>query len=113
MEPPSDVLELPSGLRYKVLKSGDGTRNPTVRDKVVVHYSGWTKDGKLFDSSLKRGQPTRLGLKGVIKGWQEGVPLMVIGEKRRFWIPAKLAYADAPKGPRGELIFDIELLDIE
>ncbi|HYP86852.1 MAG TPA: FKBP-type peptidyl-prolyl cis-trans isomerase [Polyangiaceae bacterium] len=79
-----------------------------------VHYSGWTKDGKMFDSSVTRGEPTSFGLNQVIPGWTEGLQLMVKGEKMRFWIPGKLAYGDEPKrpgAPSGQLTFDVELLD--
>jgi peptidylprolyl isomerase len=83
---------------------------------VRVHYSGWTKDGKMFDSSVARGEPTSFGLNQVIPGWTEGVQLMVVGEKTRFWIPGKMAYGDEPKrpgAPSGPLTFDVELLDIQ
>jgi peptidylprolyl isomerase len=78
---------------------------------VTVNYSGWTPDGKLFDSSIVSGQPATFQLDGVIAGWTEGVGLMVEGEKTRFWIPEKLAYKGG--GPvKGDLVFDIELLKI-
>jgi peptidylprolyl isomerase len=80
---------------------------------VLVHYTGWTTDGKMFDSSVARGQPAPLGLDQVIAGWTEGVQMMVEGEKRRFWIPERLAYAGAPGSPAGMLVFDIELIRIE
>ena len=79
---------------------------------VEVHYSGWTTDGKMFDSSVVRGSTAKFPLNRVIKGWTEGVQLMVKGEKRRFWIPGKLAYGDTPKrpgAPAGTLVFDVEL----
>ena len=80
-----------------------------------MHYSGWTTDGQLFDSSVMRGEPASFGLFQVIAGWTEGVQLMVEGEKRRFWIPAKLAYGENPQGgaPAGMLVFDVELLKIK
>ena len=104
-----------SGLAYKVLKKGTGTRHPNGSDHVRVHYTGWTTDGKVFDSSVMRGQPISFGLDHVIKGWTEGVQLMVEGEKTRFWIPGALAYGDKPSSgePSGTLVFDIELLGIE
>lgn len=112
---PSDAVKTPSGLASKVLTKGTGTEHPAAADTVSVHYSGWTTDGKMFDSSVKRGQPTSFPLNGVIKGWTEGVQLMVEGEKRRFWIPADLAYGENPGGgrPGGLLVFDIELLSIK
>jgi len=77
-----------------------------------VHYTGWTTDGKMFDSSLSRGKPNTFGVNQVIKGWGEGVQLMVVGEKRRLWIPEALAYQGKPDRPKGLLVFDIELLEI-
>jgi len=81
---------------------------------VTVHYTGWTTDGKMFDSSVVRGEPSTFPLDKVIKGWTEGVQMMVVGEKRRFWIPANLAYGDNPRpgAPKGMLVFDVELLSI-
>ena len=82
---------------------------------VEVHYSGWTTKGELFDSSVARGESIAFPLNGVIKGWTEGVQLMVEGEKRRFWIPADLAYGENPGNgaPGGTLVFDVELLEIK
>lgn len=111
---PADAEKTKSGIASKVLAKGDGTKHPSASDSVTVHYSGWTTDGKMFDSSVVRGEPTSFPLSGVIKGWTEGVQLMVTGEKRRFWIPADLAYGENPGGgrPGGLLVFDIELLKI-
>ncbi len=114
--PPKDATKTASGLVYKVLTKGTGTDHPSATDTVVVNYSGWTKDGKMFDSSVVRGQPAKFPLNHVIKGWTEGVQLMVVGEKTRFWIPADLAYGDKPKregAPSGQLTFDIELVEIK
>lgn len=111
---PADAKKTTSGLQYKVLKKGTGTEHPGPTTRVKVHYSGWTKDGKMFDSSVTRGEPTQFGLNQVIPGWTEGLQLMVKGEKTRFWIPGKLAYGDEPKrpgAPSGQLTFDVELLD--
>ena len=112
---PATAKKTESGLAYRVLTKGTGTRHPKATDRVKVHYSGWTPDGKMFDSSVTRGEPTQFGLNGVIKGWTEGVQLMVEGEKTRFWIPGALAYGDNPRpgAPGGPLVFDIELLAIE
>lgn len=111
---PADAIKTASGLASKVLQAGKGDKHPAAADTVTVHYSGWTTDGKLFDSSVKRGQPTSFPLNGVIKGWTEGVQLMVEGEKRRLWIPGKLAYGESPPpgAPAGTLVFDVELLEI-
>ena len=114
--PPADAKKTASGLAYRVVKKGTGKEHPTATSKVRVHYSGWTKDGKMFDSSVVRGEPTSFGLNQVIPGWTEGVQLMVVGEKTRFWIPGKLAYGDEPKrpgSPSGQLTFDVELIAIE
>jgi len=110
--PPKDAKKTASGLAYKVLTPGKGKDHPTAASRVKVHYSGWTTDGKQFDSSVTRGKPAEFGLGQVIKGWTEGVQLMVQGEKTRFWIPKELAYNDMPGKPAGMLVFDVELLEI-
>ncbi len=122
IEVPSDVAAPPkhasktgSGLAYVTLSKGQGKQHPRPRDRVRVHYSGWTTDGKMFDSSVARGEPTEFRLNGVIKGWTEGLQLMVVGDKTRFWIPGELAYGNTPRRPgmpSGMLVFDVELLDI-
>ncbi len=111
---PKDAKKTSSGLAYKVIEAGSGTRKPQATDQVQVHYTGWTTDGKMFDSSVARGKPATFPLNGVIKGWTEGVQLMTEGEKARFWIPAALAYGDSAGGgrPSGMLVFDIELQKI-
>ena len=109
------VLETASGLQYKVLTEGSGTEYPSASSKVTVHYHGTLLDGKVFDSSVDRGEPIGFGLNQVIKGWTEGVQLMVVGEKTRFYIPSNLAYGDSAAGkiaPGSLLIFDVELLAI-
>jgi FKBP-type peptidyl-prolyl cis-trans isomerase len=122
IETPTDVNAIPgdaeitqTGLAFKILVAGNGGEQPAAADTVTVHYSGWTTDGKLFDSSVQRGQSTSFPLNQVIKGWTEGLQLMTIGEKRRFWIPAALAYGENAGGgrPRGMLVFDVELLAIK
>ena len=113
--PPADAQRTASGLAYKPLRAGTGTAHPAATSTVTVHYSGWTTDGKLFDSSVLRGTPASFPLNGVIAGWTEGLQLMVVGEKARFWIPGKLAYGDPPGrpgAPAGMLVFDVELLEI-
>lgn len=111
--PPSDARRESSGLAYKVLKTGTGTRKPNSGSRVTVHYTGWTTDGKMFDSSIVRGMPATFGLGDVIKGWTDGVQLMVEGERTRFWIPQNLAYKGEAGAPRGMLVFDIDLIRIE
>ena len=111
--PPADAKRTASGLAYKVLKPGTGTRSPSASERVTVHYTGWTTDGKMFDSSVARGMPATLALDDVIRGWTEGMQLMVEGERTRFWIPQNLAYKGEPGSPRGMLVFDIDLIKIE
>ena len=110
--PPADAEVTPSGLASKVISPGSGTEHPQLTDKVKVHYSGWTTDGKMFDSSIAKGAPAFFELQKVIPGWTEGLQLMAEGEARRFWIPKKLAYRGLPGKPEGMLVFDIELLEI-
>lgn len=109
---PADASRTSTNLASKVLTPGTGTRHPRPNSRVRVHYTGWTTDGRTFDSSISKGQPIEFSLDGVIPGWTEGVQMMVEGEKRRFWIPARLAYEGSPGRPQGTLVFDIELLRI-
>ncbi len=109
---PADAVRTPTNIASKVITPGKGTRHPRPNSQVTVHYTGWTTDGRTFDSSVSRGEPTTFGLDEVIPGWTEGVQLMVEGEKRRFWIPARLAYEGSPGKPQGMLVFDIELIRI-
>jgi peptidylprolyl isomerase len=109
------VITTASGLQYKVLQEGTGTEHPLSTDKVTVHYHGTLLDGTVFDSSIERGEPIAFGLNQVIPGWTEGVQLMVVGEKTRFFIPSKLAYGNRAAGkikPGSSLIFDVELIGI-
>ena len=108
--PPADAEVTDSGIASKVLQAGTGSAHPTSASQVTVHYTGWTTDGNMFDSSVTRGQPATFGLGQVIKGWTEGLQLMVVGEKRRFWIPDNLAYKGQPNRPQGTLVFDVELI---
>jgi peptidylprolyl isomerase len=110
--PPADATKTSSGLAYKVLTPGKGTQHPTAQSEVTVHYTGWTTDGKMFDSSVARGKPLSFPLNRVIAGWTEGVQLMVVGEKTRFWIPENLAYR-GQRAPYGLLVFDVELINIK
>ena len=110
--PPTDAETSTSGLATKVLKAGTSEQPPTANDTVEVHYSGWTTDGELFDSSVQRGETIEFGLRQVIAGWTEGVQLMSVGETRRLWIPEDLAYQGRPGAPAGMLVFDVELIAI-
>ena len=110
------VIETPSGLQYQVLTSGQGDLHPMASTKVKVHYHGTLLDGTVFDSSVERNEPISFGLNQVIKGWTEGLQLMVVGEKTRLFIPAELGYGNSAAGkipPGSLLIFDVELLAIE
>jgi peptidylprolyl isomerase len=110
--PPGDVERTSSGLASKVLEAGRGSSRPTPKSAVTVHYSGWTTDGKMFDSSVSRREPATFRLDDVIAGWTEGLQLMVEGEKRRFWIPEALAYGGRGGAPRGVLVFDVMLIAV-
>lgn len=110
------VITTPSGLQYQVLRAGSGAR-PTPSSTVRVNYEGRLLSGQVFDSSYKRGQPAEFPLNGVVAGWTEGIPLMPVGAKYRFWIPSELAYGPQgqPQGgipPNATLSFDVELLGI-
>lgn len=110
-----DVVTTASGLQYKVLNQGSGTVHPKASDTVTVHYHGTLIDCTVFDSSVERGEPIAFPLDRVIKGWTEGVQLMVEGDKYRFFIPSELAYGNRSTGKIGGgsvLIFDVELLKI-
>lgn len=108
--PPADAKATPTGLRYRILRPGDGKAHPGKRSQVTVHYSGWTTDGKLFDSSVMRRSPETFSANEVIPGWTEGLQLLSAGEKARFWIPEGLAYKGKRGKPAGMLVFDIEVL---
>jgi FKBP-type peptidyl-prolyl cis-trans isomerase len=109
--PPADAKKTPLGVSYKVLKAGPGGAKPTAASKVKVHYTGWQTDGKMFDSSITRGQPIEFSLGGVIAGWTDGLQVMSVGDKVRFWIPEEHAYKG--RDPKGMLVFDVELLEIK
>jgi FKBP-type peptidyl-prolyl cis-trans isomerase FklB len=109
------VVTLPSGLQYSIIKEGAGPK-PALTDQVKVHYHGTLIDGKVFDSSVERGEPIELSVNGVIPGWTEALQLMPVGSKWKLFIPSNLAYGDQQAGPMiapgSTLIFDVELLDI-
>ncbi|WP_342315301.1 FKBP-type peptidyl-prolyl cis-trans isomerase [Lysobacter sp. FW306-1B-D06B] len=108
------VVTTASGLQYQVITEGKGPK-PTVNDVVTAHYKGTLLDGKTFDSSYDRGEPANFPLSQMVPGWQEGIPLMPVGSKYRFWIPSKLAYGEqgaGPIGPNATIVFEVELLDI-
>ena len=102
-----------AGVRYRVLQKGEGTDNPTIDSEVTLHYTGWTTDGRMFDSTMKTGEPATLALRGLIDGWKDVIQYMVVGDTFRVWIPEKLAYKGRRGRPAGTLVFDIELLQFE
>lgn len=111
-----DVIETASGLQYQVLQKGDGSAHPSSSSTVKVHYHGLLLDGTVFDSSVERDTPISFPLNQVISGWTEGVQLMVVGDKFKFFIPAELGYGNRATGkitPGSLLIFEVELLEIQ
>jgi FKBP-type peptidyl-prolyl cis-trans isomerase len=112
----SGVTTTASGLQYEVLKTGTGPK-PTAENTVKVHYHGTTIDGKVFDSSVDRGEPVTFGLGQVIKGWTEALQLMPVGSKWKIYIPSELGYGEQAAGPKikpnSTLIFEVELISIE
>ena len=110
------VITTESGLQYEVLHKGEGTEHPIATSKVKVHYHGTLIDGTVFDSSVERGEPISFKLNQVIKGWQEGLTYMTVGDKFRLYIPSPLAYGKngtGPIPPAASLIFEVELLEIQ
>jgi FKBP-type peptidyl-prolyl cis-trans isomerase FklB len=111
------VVVLPSGLQYEVVKAGTDTTKPKLTDKVKCHYHGTLINGKVFDSSVDRGEPIVFPVGGVIKGWTEALQLMTVGSKWKLFIPSELAYGDQQAGPAiapgSTLIFDVEVIGIE
>lgn len=110
------VVTTESGLQYEILQKGEGTEHPTATSKVKVHYHGTLIDGTVFDSSVDRGEPISFKLNQVIKGWQEGLTYMTVGDKFRLYIPSPLAYGKngtGPIPPAASLIFEVELLEIQ
>ncbi|GBL05962.1 FKBP-type peptidyl-prolyl cis-trans isomerase [Glaciecola sp. KUL10] len=110
------ITQTESGLQYEIISKGDGEAHPSANSVVKVHYHGTLLDGTVFDSSVDRGEPISFPLNRVIKGWTEGVQLMVVGDKFRFFIPSELAYGNQGTGaikPGSTLVFEVELLAIE
>jgi FKBP-type peptidyl-prolyl cis-trans isomerase len=110
--PPADAVKTKSGLATKVLTPGTGKIHPDKDEVVTIDFSAWTADGKMFDSSVARGQPGTLPVKRMFPGLAEGVQLMVVGQTRRLWIPESLAYKGQQGKPAGMLVFDVTLLGL-
>ena len=114
--PPKTAVRTASGLAFRVLEKGTGAEHPTQQSRVTIHFSGWKADGTLVDTTRMTGHPAIFSLGDVMMGWREGISHMVIGDKARIWIPASLAYGEAPlrrKLPAGPLVYDIELLAMD
>lgn len=110
---PADAQVTASGLASKMINAGDGGANPTLDSVVTIHYTGWTTEGKGVDSSVARGEPATLPVKGLFPGLKEGIQLMTVGEERRFWIPQDLTFAGKSKQQSQMLVFDVELMAIK
>lgn len=108
--PPADAIRTDSGLFYRILVPGAGGRHPGPNARVTVHYTGWTTDGTIVEGAPVGDPPATLELNTQMPGWREGIRMMVQGEKRRFWIPSRLAYEGKAGKPQGMLVYDIELL---
>jgi peptidylprolyl isomerase len=113
-KPPADARKSPKGVFYKVLKAAPAknTQHPQPNETVKVKYTGWTTDGRMFDSSEIRGEPAVFSLTGVVAGWTDAIPLMSVGDRWRLWIPEPLAYKGKPGKPKGMLVFEVELIEI-
>ena len=112
--PPTEATKTASGLAFKVLDQGNGGAKPAGESIVTVHYTGWTTDGKAFDSSVARGKPATFPLNRVsIRGWTEALSHMTVGARHRIWIPEELAYNGRPGAPAGMLVFDVELINLQ
>ena len=112
--PPRSAQRTPSGLRFRILTKGEGEERPTPNSRVTVYHSGWTSRGELFESSTLAAHPASYIVYELPQGLSEGLQLMHVGDKARFWLPERLAYAKANRGaPKGPVVFDVELLAIE
>lgn len=116
--PPANAIRLPDGLAYQVLKPGTGSTHPGTNSVITVNYTGWTTEGRKFDSTVNPDgstSPATFPLGKLIQGWRDVVPLMVSGERVRVWIPGQLAYdnLNRPGAPKGPLVFDIELISFK
>ena len=116
VQPPADAQKTASGLTFRILKHGTGTVHPTMKNKLMLQFSGWRADGKLFESTEITHHPVLITLATAPAAWREGLQLLVTGDKARFWIPSALAYTDQPANrfnPPGNLVYDIEIVGIQ
>lgn len=111
-KPPASAARTASGLAYRFVQRSGKTLRPGPHDRVTVHYSAWTQDGKLVDSSVVAGKPRTVPVDRLIPGWAEGLQLMAEGDKVQLWIPERLAYAGRDGAPRGDLVYEVELLQL-
>ncbi len=112
--PPSTALKTPSGVAIEILARGAGTQHPSLNSTVLLNYTGWTADGKLFETTIMSGHPAAFLLGTALPGWRDALPRMVVGEKVRVWVPAAMAYGEHPideQAPPGNLVYEIELLE--
>jgi peptidylprolyl isomerase len=113
LKPPRAAKKLASGLAIQMLKRGSATQHPTASDQVMLHFSGWTSDGRLIESSVMANHPAAFAVNAVIAGWREALVTMVVGDKVRLWIPRALAYPKPRRRqPHGDLVYDLELVAI-
>jgi len=116
VHPASTATKTASGLAYEVIRKGNGSAHPSVTSKVTVQFSAWRSDGRLVESTVMANHPAVVALATAPTGWREALPLMVVGEKTRFWIPAALAFGEKPANrfnPPGDLVYEIELLNVQ
>jgi len=111
-KPPEGTKRTAKGVYYRLLKGTGKDQHPTPDDAIKVNYAGWTTDGRMFDSSYIKGDPVQFNLNGTIPGWIDGIPLMALGDRMRFWIPEDMAYRGSAGKPAGMLVFDVELVEI-
>jgi FKBP-type peptidyl-prolyl cis-trans isomerase len=115
-QPPPTAIRTTSGLAYQVLSQGKGDAHPATNNKVMVHFSGWRSDGRLFESTIMANHPALVTIATAPSGFREALQTMTIGEKARFWIPSALAFGDKPAdrfNPAGDLVYEIELLSVQ
>jgi FKBP-type peptidyl-prolyl cis-trans isomerase len=116
VQPPSTATRTASGLAYEVISKGNSSAHPSVTSQVTVQFSAWRSDGRLVESTVMANHPAVVALATAPAGWREALPLMVVGEKTRFWIPAALAFGEKPANrfnPPGDLVYEIELLEVK